>query len=54
MPAIKYDYDNIELETTKDLISEYDQLNKKFDSIISKIKVRKNKKRKKEIKSEAK
>jgi hypothetical protein len=56
MPAIKHNYDITELndDENKDLVYEYDQLNKKFDSVISKIKVRKNKKRKQALKSEVK
>jgi hypothetical protein len=56
MPAHKHAFTITELEEdvsieTDSLTSEYEQLNKKFDSIISKIKVRKNKRRKKKLAS---
>lgn len=60
MPAHKQAFAITELneETTLNkedsLTSEYEQLNKKFDSIISKIKVRKSKRSKKLAAPEAK
>lgn len=48
MTAHKHALSVILEDTSSDsLVSEYEQLNRKFDSIISKIKVRKKKKRKK-------
>lgn len=41
------DNDTINIETIENsVVSEYEQLNEKFDSIISRIKTRKNKKKK--------
>lgn len=59
MPAHKQVFaitetDNTLLDESDGLVSEYEQLNKKFDSIISKIKVRKSKRRKKLAAPEAK